>query len=81
MEVQDEVAPLKDEKAKLKVLPVVPDIPHDKSNHQVGKCKSKYWEKKAKKKAVRFLINSKSRPRTDLKMDYSSYTMGLLMSK
>jgi len=45
-QLRDEVARLKDEKGKPKILPNVPNIPHDKPNHQVGK--SKPWEKKAK---------------------------------
>ena len=45
-QLRDEVARLKDEKGKPKILPNVPDIPHDKSNHKVGKSKS--WKKKAK---------------------------------
>ena len=45
-QLRDEVARLKGEKGKPKILPNVPDIPRDKPNHQVSK--SKPWEKNAK---------------------------------
>ena len=45
-QLRDEVARLKGEKGKPKILPNVPDIPCDKPNHQVGK--SKPWKKEAK---------------------------------
>ena len=45
-QLRDEVARLKGEKGKPKILPNVPDIPRDKPNHQVGK--SKPWKKEAK---------------------------------
>lgn len=45
-QLRDEVARLKGEKGKPKILPNVPDIPRDKPNHQVGK--SKPWERKPK---------------------------------
>ena len=42
---------MKGEKGKPKILPNVPDIPCDNSNHQVGK--SKTWKKKAKSTRVK----------------------------
>ena len=50
-QLRDEVARLKGEKGKPKILPNVPDIPCDNSNHQVGK--SKTWKKKAKSTRVK----------------------------
>jgi hypothetical protein len=50
-QLRDEVARLKGEKGKPKILPNVPDIPRDNSNHQVGK--SKTWKKKAKRTRVK----------------------------
>ena len=42
-QLRDEVARLKDEKVKPKILPNVPDIPRDKPNHQVGKSYVFSW--------------------------------------
>ncbi|MCX6672884.1 MAG: transposase [Methanothrix sp.] len=50
-QLRDEVARLKGEKGKPKILPNVPDIPRDNSNHQAGK--SKTWKKKAKRNRVK----------------------------
>ncbi len=50
-QLKDEVARLKGEKGKPKILPNVPDVPCDNTNHQVGK--SKTWKKNAKRIRVK----------------------------